>query len=71
MWIATNMSLGEMCTSTGFYGKSRDVLSKQQHRGSGRSVELAQGGVRYWYFALKDQARNHWEIGVITQIYRG
>ena len=26
--------------------------------------------VRYWYFTLKDQARNHWEIGVITQIYR-
>ena len=60
-----------MCTSTGFYGKSRDVLSKQQHRGSDWSFELAQGSVLYWYFTLKDQARKHREIGVINQIYRG
>ena len=46
-------------------------LSKQQHRGSDWSVELAQGSVRYWYFALKDQARKPQEIGVINQIYRG
>jgi len=38
IWIATNMSLGGVYTSTGFYGKSWYVFVYQLHRGSDWSL---------------------------------